>query len=61
LDQEVAGIWRPFALYGRSKHRRQVVFQFDFQGVLVGRHDDGVDQATERLSGFHAGLWIARR
>jgi hypothetical protein len=37
-------------LYARAKHRRRVAFQFDFQDALVGRHDDGVDQAPERLS-----------
>jgi hypothetical protein len=43
LQGKVVGFRRPFLLYGRPQHRRQVAFQFDSELAVNGRHDDGVD------------------
>jgi hypothetical protein len=58
LQREVASFRRPLRICGGSQHRRQIPFQLDLQLALVGRQDDAVDEATQRLRDFRAGFWM---
>jgi len=55
LQREVAGFRRPLRICG-AQHGRQIPLQFDSERVLVGRQDDGFDEASERLGSFRAGF-----
>jgi hypothetical protein len=56
LDQEVAGIWRPLAVSGRTQHSRQVALQRDLQLVALRFEQDGLDQRTNGFHGVRAAL-----
>ena len=46
LQREVARFWRPLRILDRPQHRCQIPLQLDLKFALVGRQDDGVDEAT---------------
>jgi hypothetical protein len=58
LQREVAGFWRPLRICGGAQHRREIPSQLDSQGALVWGQDDGVDEPSQRPSGFDAGFWF---
>src|SRR5262247_149511 len=57
LQREGLGFWGPLASYRRAEHRREISLQFDSERPVDRRHDDGVDQPSERVRGFRAGFW----
>jgi len=61
LQRKVSGFRGPFALYGRAEHRRQIAPQFDSERPVGWRHDDGVDQASERLGRLRARFYGLER
>ena len=51
MDQEVARLWRPLAVSGRTQHSRQAALQRDLQLVAVGFETGGTcPRAASRLS-----------
>ena len=51
MDQEVAGIWRPLAVSGRTQHSRQIALQRDLQ--LVAAFLVEADRRLHELLDFH--------
>ena len=49
LDHEVAGIWRPLAVSGRTQHSRQIALQRDLQALAIGLEQDRFDQRSDGL------------
>ncbi len=52
LQQEIASFGRSLCIFSGAQHRRQIPLQFDLQGALTGRQDDGGDKAADREGGF---------
>jgi hypothetical protein len=61
LDQEVARIWRPLAVSGRTQHPRQISLQRDSQLIANGCEQDRFDQRSDGLSGARAALLALQR
>ncbi len=48
----------PSCFVGRAEHRREISLQVDSECAVGWRHDDGVDERSERLRGFGARLRV---
>jgi hypothetical protein len=54
--EEVARFWRPYRFLGGSQHRGQIPSQLDPELALLRSQDNRIDQSTEHLGGFQAGV-----
>jgi hypothetical protein len=61
LDYEVAGIWRPLRVSGRTQHSRQVALQRDFQLVAIGFEQDRFDERSNGVRCARAALFALQR
>ena len=61
LDHEVAGIWRPLAVSGRTQHTGQITLQRDLEALAIGLEQDCFDQSSDGLSRARPALFALQR
>ena len=61
LDREVADIWRPLAVSGRTQHSARSPFSRDLQLVAIGFEQDRFDQRSNGVHRCSAALLALQR
>ena len=61
LDHEVACVWRPLRVSGRTQHSCQVALQRDIQALAIGLDRDGLDERSNGVRRVRAALFALQR